>query len=86
MGILSWIVVGLIAGWLAGELMRGSGFGLLGDIIVGIVGALIGGFLASALFGLAAPMTGINITSILIAFVGAVILIAILRLIRGARV
>lgn len=86
MGILSWIVVGLIAGWLAGELMRGSGYGLLGDIIVGIVGALLGGFLASALFGIAAPMTGINITSILIAFVGAVILIAILRLIRGARV
>ena len=86
MGILSWIIVGLIAGWLAGELMRGGGFGLLGDIIVGIVGALLGGFLASALFGIAAPLTGINITSILIAFLGAVVLIAILRLIRGARV
>lgn len=86
MGILSWIVVGLIAGWLAGELMRGSGFGLLGDIIVGIVGALLGGFLASAIFGIAAPVTGINITSILIALVGAIVLIAILRLVRGARV
>lgn len=86
MGILSWIVVGLIAGWLAGELMRGSGFGLLGDIIVGIIGALLGGFLASALFGVSAPMTGINLPSILIAFLGAVVLIAILRLVRGARV
>jgi uncharacterized membrane protein YeaQ/YmgE (transglycosylase-associated protein family) len=86
MGILSWIIVGLIAGWLAGELMRGGGFGLLGDIIVGIVGALLGGFLASALFGVNAPLTGINITSILVAFLGAVVLIAILRLIRGARV
>lgn len=86
MGILAWIIVGLIAGWLAGELMRGSGFGLLGDIIVGIVGALLGGFLASALFGISAPMTGINITSIIIAFLGAVVLLAILRLVRGARV
>lgn len=86
MGILSWIVVGLIAGWLAGVLMRGGGFGVLGDIIVGIVGALLGGFLASALFNVAAPMTGINLTSILIAFLGAVVLLAILRLLRGARV
>ena len=43
MGILSWMIVGLIAGWLAGELMRGSGFGLVGNIIVGMVGALLGG-------------------------------------------
>lgn len=86
MGILSWIIVGLIAGWLAGELMRGSGFGVLGDIIVGIVGALLGGFLATALFNVPAPLTGINITTIVIAFLGAVVLIAILRLLRGARV
>ncbi len=86
MGILAWIIVGLIAGWLAGELMRGGGFGLVGDIIVGIVGALIGGFLASALFGIANPLSGINIGSILVAFLGAVVLIAILRAVRGARV
>ena len=86
MGILSWIVVGLIAGWLAGQLMRGSGFGVLGDIIVGIIGALLGGFLASALFGVNAPVTGINLPSILIALIGAVVLVAILRLVRGARV
>lgn len=86
MGILSWIVVGLIAGWLAGELMRGSGFGLLGDIIIGIVGALLGGFLATALFNVGAPLTGINLPTIIIAFLGAVVLLAILRLLRGARV
>lgn len=86
MGILAWIIVGLIAGWLAGELMRGGGYGLVGDIIVGIVGALIGGFLASALFGIANPLSGINIGSILVAFLGAVVLIAILRAVRGARV
>ena len=86
MGILAWIVVGLIAGWLAGELMRGSGFGLLGNIIVGIIGALLGGFLATALLNVADPLSGINITTLIVAFLGAVILLAILRLLRGSRV
>jgi uncharacterized membrane protein YeaQ/YmgE (transglycosylase-associated protein family) len=85
MGILSWIIVGLIAGWLAGEMMRGSGFGLVGNIIVGIVGSLLGGFLATALFNVPDPLTGINITTIIIAFLGSVILLALLRLLRGAR-
>ena len=49
MSILSWIVVGLIAGWLAGKVMSGGGFGLVGDIVVGVVGGLLGGFLASYL-------------------------------------
>ena len=86
MGILSWIIVGLIAGWLAGELMRGSGFGLIGNIIVGIVGGLLGGFLATALFNVPDPLSGINIVSIIVAFLGAVVLLAILRLLRGTRV
>ena len=86
MGILSWIIVGLIAGWLAGELMRGSGFGVFGDIIVGIVGALLGGFIATALLGVSDPLTGIDTTTIIVAFLGSVILIAILRAFRGVRV
>ena len=85
MGILAWLVVGLIAGWLASMVMRGGGYGLIGDIIVGIVGALIGGFLASTLLKIPDAMTGINLTSILVAFIGAVILIAILRLFSGRR-
>jgi len=85
MSILAWIVVGLIAGWLASMVMRGGGYGLLGDIIVGVVGALIGGFLATNLLHMAAPVSGINITTIVVAFVGAVILIAILRLVSGRR-
>jgi uncharacterized membrane protein YeaQ/YmgE (transglycosylase-associated protein family) len=85
MGILSWIVVGLVAGWLAGLVMRGGGYGVLGDIIIGIVGALVGGFLASALFNIPDPLSGINITSIFIAFIGAVIMIAILRMLGGRR-
>ncbi len=50
MGLLSWIVVGLIARWLAGKVMRGRGFGLVGDIIIGVVGALVGGWLADSRF------------------------------------
>ena len=85
MGILAWIVVGLIAGWLASRVMRGGGYGLIGDIIVGVVGAVIGGFLASTLLKMPNAVNGINVTSILVAFVGAVILIAILRAVSGRR-
>jgi uncharacterized membrane protein YeaQ/YmgE (transglycosylase-associated protein family) len=75
----------LIAGWLAGKVMRGGGFGLIGDIIVGIVGAVIGGFLASTLLNMPDAVNGINLTSILVAFVGAVILVALLRLVTGRK-
>ncbi len=86
MGILSWIVVGLIAGWLAGLVVKGGGFGCIGDIIVGVVGGLLGGWLASSFFHMGDPMSGINFESIVVAFIGAVILIIILRLISGKRV
>lgn len=86
MDILAWIIVGLIAGWLAGYVMKGGGYGVVGDIIIGIIGALIGGFLTSALFGTNA-VSGLNLVSIIVAFIGAVILIAILRAVaRPARV
>ncbi len=85
MSILSWIVVGLIAGWLAGKVMRGAGYGLLGDILIGIAGGLIGGWLATSILHIGADVNGINIESIIVAFVGAVILIFILRLLRGGR-
>jgi uncharacterized membrane protein YeaQ/YmgE (transglycosylase-associated protein family) len=85
MGILSWIVVGLIAGWLASRVMRGGGYGLIGDIIVGAVGAVIGGFLASTLLKMPNAVNGINFSSILVAFLGAVILLAILRAVGGRR-
>lgn len=85
MGLLSWIIVGLIAGWLAGLVMKGSGHGVVGDIILGIVGALVGGFLASALFGVSDPISGFNLTTIFIAFLGAVIIVAIVRALTGTR-
>ncbi|HSD83618.1 MAG TPA: GlsB/YeaQ/YmgE family stress response membrane protein [Anaerolineae bacterium] len=83
MGILSWIIVGLIAGWLAGAVMRGRGYGVVGNIVIGIVGAVIGGFLAGALFGVPDAVNGINIESIVVAFLGAVVLIAVVRALPG---
>ncbi len=85
MGILSWIVVGLIAGWLAGLVVKGGGYGCVGDIIVGVIGALIGGWIASYFFHMGDPVSGINLQSILVAFVGAVILVFILRVVSGRR-
>lgn len=78
--VIWWLIVGLIAGFLAGVVMRGDGFGIVGDIIAGIVGAFIGGWLFG-LLGLSAG--GGVIGSIIVAFIGACILIAILRLISG---
>jgi uncharacterized membrane protein YeaQ/YmgE (transglycosylase-associated protein family) len=86
MNLLSWIVVGLIAGWLAGMVMKGGGYGLIGDIIVGVVGGLLGGWIASYFFHVGDPMSGINLTSVLVAFAGAVILLGLLRLLGGRRI
>lgn len=83
MGIFSWIVVGLIAGWLAGLAMKGSGYGMFGDILVGIAGALVGGFLAVNLFNAGNPVDGVDVGTIFVAFVGAVVLIGAIRLLPG---
>ena len=72
----------MIAGWAAGQFMKGSGFGLIGDIIVGIIGAFIGG----TLFGFLMPGAAVGLLgSIVVAFVGAVILIFLLRAVSGHR-
>jgi uncharacterized membrane protein YeaQ/YmgE (transglycosylase-associated protein family) len=85
MGIISWIVVGLIAGWLAGKVLRGAGYGLIGDIIVGVVGGMLGGWIATTLLHLNADVNGINLESILIAFLGSVVLLVLLRVLGGGR-
>lgn len=82
MGILSWLVVGLIAGWLAGKVTRGRGYGLVGDIVTGIIGALVGGFLAGRFLNVADPINGINLSTIIVATVGAILLSLFLRLLR----
>jgi uncharacterized membrane protein YeaQ/YmgE (transglycosylase-associated protein family) len=79
-GVLAWLLVGLIAGWLAGQFMKGGGYGLIGDIVVGIVGAFVGGLLFSFLMpGSEAGFIG----SIVVAFIGAVVLIALIRALPG---
>jgi uncharacterized membrane protein YeaQ/YmgE (transglycosylase-associated protein family) len=77
--IVWWLVVGLIAGALAGLVMRGGGYGIVGDIVVGLVGALVGGFLA----GLVGLGSSGFVGSIIIAFIGACVFIAILRAVSG---
>lgn len=83
-GIIAWIIIGIIAGWITGKLMKGSGFGAIMDMIVGLVGALIGGFISSRL-----GMGGVGdhglVMSIVIAVVGAVILTLLVRLVTGSR-
>jgi uncharacterized membrane protein YeaQ/YmgE (transglycosylase-associated protein family) len=85
MSILAWIVVGLIAGWLAGQVMRGGGYGLIGDIIVGVVGGMLGGWLATSVFKIGAEVSGFNLESILVAFVGAIVLLLVLRVFSSGR-
>jgi uncharacterized membrane protein YeaQ/YmgE (transglycosylase-associated protein family) len=81
MGFLTWIIVGLIAGWLAGQVMKGGGYGVLVDIILGLLGGLLGGWLFGQLgIGAGGGMVG----SIIVAFIGAVILVGITRLIKRA--
>ncbi len=79
--ILVWALIGLIAGFLASRVMIGHGLGLLGDIVVGIVGAIAGGFLARYLGVTTAATSHSIVAEVIIAFVGAVILLAILRVV-----
>jgi uncharacterized membrane protein YeaQ/YmgE (transglycosylase-associated protein family) len=82
MDILTWLIVGLVAGVLASLVMGGTGYGIIGDIIIGIVGAFVGGWLFAQM-GVASPFGGLPGT-IFVAFIGAVVLLFVLRLIRGA--
>jgi uncharacterized membrane protein YeaQ/YmgE (transglycosylase-associated protein family) len=79
-GLIIFLLIGAVAGWLAGVIMKGGGFGLVGNIVVGIIGSLIGGWL----FGLLGIGAGGPIGSIIAAVVGAIILLAIIRLIKRA--
>ena len=81
--LLMWIAIGLVAGWLASAVV-GGGYGVIGDIVVGVVGAFLGGFIFRALH-IASPFHGLAGT-IFVAFIGAVVLLVVLRLIRRATV
>ena len=81
-GLLAWLVVGLVAGWLAGQFMKGGGYGVVGDIVLGVIGAFVGGFI----FSLVLPGSSVGLVgSIVVAFIGAVVLIALARALTGNR-
>jgi uncharacterized membrane protein YeaQ/YmgE (transglycosylase-associated protein family) len=81
-GLIGWIVIGLVAGWLAGVIMPGKGYGILGDLILGLVGALVGGLIV----GLLVPDATFGFWgSLLVALIGACILVAILHAVTGRR-
>lgn len=80
---LAWIVIGLVAGAIASRVVAGRGFGCLADIVVGVAGAVIGGFLLSALFGASGTVGFWG--SLIVAFIGAAALLAVLKLVSGGR-
>ena len=83
-GIIAWIIIGAVAGFITGKLMKGSGFGFFMDLVVGIIGAMIGGFLSYHL-GLGGVREHGLIMSIIIAVIGAVLLTAVIRMVTGNR-
>ena len=84
MSIIGWIILGLIAGWIASKIVGGQGQGFFLDIALGIVGALVGGFLYSSILG-GPGITGVNIGSIVVSIIGAVIVLWIYHAVAGRR-
>ncbi len=86
MGIIAWLVVGAIAGWLAGMLVKGDeSLGVIGHIVLGIVGAIVGGYGGGLILGRDLMVTGFNLESVVVAFLGAVALIAVSRMFTRRR-
>jgi uncharacterized membrane protein YeaQ/YmgE (transglycosylase-associated protein family) len=83
MGIIAWVVLGLVSGFIASMLVNKGGQGILGDIVLGIVGAVVGGWIMSAVTG--AGITGFNLWSILVSVVGAVLVLIIYHAVSGRR-
>ncbi len=81
--LVMWLVVGGLAGWIASMIMKTDAqMGALANVVVGIIGALLGGWLARVLFNLPVDPNGFNVTSLLVAVVGAVLLLAVLKAVR----
>ncbi len=80
MSILAWLVSGLIAGWFSGAIVRGGGLGLIGDVLLGAAGALMGGLLAALMLDVHDAVTGLNLTSIGVALLGAIAALSFFRL------
>jgi len=85
MNIIAWLILGAIAGYLAGFLVKGDeGYGVIGHVVLGIVGALVGGFLASLLFNVSDPIEGaLDISTIVVSVIGAIIAVVVFNLVTG---
>ncbi len=83
MGVLTWLIVGVIVGWLAGIVIKGKGSGLIGNIGIGVIGALLGGWLASTVFNIQNPISGFNLTTFIVAFLGSVIVLYVSGLLKS---
>lgn len=79
MGILTWLIVGAVAGWLADMMVGGSSVGLIGDIVLGIIGAVVGGWLAGTFLGVPNAISGFNLTTFVVAFLGAALVLVIVN-------
>ena len=85
MGIIAWLVLGLISGFIASKLVNKTGEGLVMDIILGVVGAIVGGFIANRVFGIAG-VTGFDIRSFIVAILGAVLVLIVYHMVVRRRV
>jgi uncharacterized membrane protein YeaQ/YmgE (transglycosylase-associated protein family) len=87
MNLIAWLVLGAIAGYLAGLFVRGDeGLGIIGHIVLGIVGAFVGGFLAAAVFGVKDPIQGaLDLSTIIISVIGAIIVVVVADMVSGRR-
>ena len=83
MGIIAWIVLGLIAGWIANKIMHGEGSGLLMNLVLGVVGAFVGGLLISVIGGVG--VTGFNLWSLLVSVLGAVVVLWLYNVLQSRR-
>ena len=80
MGFFASIIIGVAAGWITGKLMKGGGYGLIGDLLLGLIGAVVGGWLSSILLGVDLT-SGFNLTTLVVSVIGAVIVVALYRLV-----
>lgn len=80
MGLIATIIIGILAGWITGKLMKGSGYGWLADLGLGIVGSVVGGWIAGAIFGVD-MITGFNLTTLVVSVLGAILVVIIYRMV-----
>jgi uncharacterized membrane protein YeaQ/YmgE (transglycosylase-associated protein family) len=79
-GFIATIIIGILAGWITGKLMRGSGYGVIWDLVLGVVGAVVGGWIGSLLLGVDLT-TGLNLTTLVVAVIGSIIVVLLYRLV-----